>query len=195
MRKSAWNLKKTFLPMTLAAALLLQPVTTLAAQIKTTPNASNTPVIVEGESTSQLAVYANIVNNTGADIISANISWGSLVYNYYYNGWNPETLKVESFWKPALSGVSNKITVENRSNVKISAAFAFTPLDAFKTVTGTFSASILALNSATPATANANGTTDSASSILTIGGDISNPTSLDALTYVGDVTITIKNNN
>lgn len=123
---------------------------------------------------------------------SVDVTWGAMEFTYTVSGtktWNPATheydVSTSGAWTAA--NTSNTITVTNHSNAGITASFAFTPLDAYNTVTGAFSASSVQLPSAEGLATDAAELTGSTT--LTLSGTLEN--TVTTMTKVGSVTVTI----
>lgn len=197
MKKTFKNFKKIVLPVTLIFSLLVfSPATAGATSItKDTATASTSPASFSGTgNAAALSVHANI---TGQDVISVNISWGSLVYSYTQAGWDPATLTStgSATWVAQEQGVSDIITIDNRSNVPVTATLAYTQEEMatnFNDVSGTLTPASLALATAYTT----DGTTvletqRKKSSTLSLSGAPTDVTAKAAYTTIGFVTVTI----
>lgn len=192
MKKTTKRLVNSILSLALVTSLLTPAQVSATSTIKTTPEANTEGVSVTTEGSSSLSVHANI---TGADVISTNISWGSLVYSYSTDGWDPATLTSTgtASWIPQSAGVSDVITVDNRSNVPITATFTYQKNEDatnYAPITGTFSSDTLSL-----ATAYKTEALESArkkSTTLILSGAPTVTTAQAAYTTIGYVTVSIK---
>lgn len=172
----------TFAPATVANATTIN---------KTDGTASNNSFTGEGNAAS-LSVHANI---TAADVISCDISWGTLVFSYATSGWDPANLASngEGAWIAQTTGVSDKITVDNRSNVPVTASFAYVPEESaanYADVEGTLTPASVNLE-----THNKLGGALEAnrkkSTVLSLAGDPTDTTPRASFTTIGYVTISI----
>lgn len=73
------------------------------------------------------------------EVISVNVSWGSMEFDYVQGDWDPDTHSYSGGWTAAAAD-ANKITVANNGNVSVDVDFAFnadTQFEAYE-LAGTF---------------------------------------------------------
>lgn len=78
---------------------------------------------------------------TTTTVYSVDVSWGAMQFTYTESGamtWNPATHTYTSNTTGGWSANGNTVTVTNHSNAAVTASFAFSALDAYNTVTGSF---------------------------------------------------------
>ena len=118
-------------------------------------------------------VYVNYTPGSSASrVVSADISWGSLVFEYkdaIEGTWNPNTHQFDNYvaarWECDTN--ANAITVTNHSNANISVSLTYTNYAAFSGVTGTFDKPSFTLESAVGTSRNA---APSQTAYLTLSG-------------------------
>ena len=106
-------------------------------------------------------VYVNYTPGSSASrVVSADISWGSLVFEYkdaVEGTWNPTTHQFDNYvaarWECVTN--ANAITVTNHSNTNISVSLTYTNYSAFSGLTGSFDKSSFTLESAVGTSRNA----------------------------------------
>ena len=106
---------------------------------------------------------------------SVDVTWGAMEFTY--------TTSTQPTWTAS----GNTITVTNHSNTEITASFAFSSLDAYNTVTGSFSSTSLTLPTAEGKAVNDAVLTGKTS--LTLGGTLASD--ITVFTNVGTVIVTI----
>ena len=174
---------------------------TIYAYVSFTPTTSGT----SSATTSNNVKDVNVTYVPGvpsANIYSVDITWGSMEFTYTAASegtWNPSTHKfdnkVASSW--SCEENANMITITNHSNMSITAALSFSPVDSFSKLTSSFKdTSDNALTDSSLRIASAVGSnTDkapSASVYLELSGDIADP--FAEKTKCGTVTVTIQQN-
>ena len=121
---------------------------------------------------------------------SVDVTWGAMEFTYTVSGtktWDPETHTYTTITLPAWTASGNTVTVTNHSNTDINASFAFSALDAYNTVTGSFSSTSLTLPAAEGKAVNDAVLTGKTS--LTLGGTLASD--ITVFTNVGTVIVTI----
>lgn len=121
---------------------------------------------------------------------SVDVTWGAMEFTYTVSGtknWDPETHTYTASTQPTWTASGNTITVTNHSNTDITAFFAFSALDAYDTVTGSFSSTSLTLPTAEGKAVNDAVLTGKTS--LTLGGTLASD--ITVFTNVGTVIVTI----
>lgn len=121
---------------------------------------------------------------------SVDVSWGAMEFTYTVSGtktWDPETHTYTASTQPAWTAGGNTITVTNHSNTDITASFAFSALNDYNTVTGSFSSTSLTLPTAEGKAVNDAVLTGKTS--LTLGGSLASD--ITVFTNVGTVIVTI----
>lgn len=142
--------------------------------------------------TQNIDVNAKYVDSvTGGTVYSVDVTWESMDFTYTVSGskvWKPETHSYEITTSNAWSTTGGKVTVKNHSNAAIAAEFRFEALTGFETVSGTFSATELRIDSAENMAFDA--AELSKQTELSLSGSLDK--TVDTLTKVGTVTVTIK---
>jgi hypothetical protein len=169
-------------------------------------NGSDATVTKAGNT--KIAVWGKIIpletDPDGDDVvINVNIAWGNLKYDYSQGKWNPVTLAYENAgWSPVESGVSDKLTVTNRSNVKINAGLSFANIGgkyANLTTTNVFFNEAAYTTNVTNSTFNldsaVSGTADAQSAYLKISGTPTEMTDTTDYVRIGTVTVNIEQTN
>ena len=164
-------MRKIFVALTLALVLVcFATVPVLAGSTATGTGSTN--ITVNG-------VY--VPGALADSSVSVNISWGSMTFTYTdasQGTWNPDTHRYENQSTPTWQAEGNTITVTNNSNVKVNAAFSFTPT--VDTVSGKFTWAGETVSTLPFEAATANGAT-SATVTFTVTGYISSTSSLGTI--------------
>ncbi|MGN1306402.1 MAG: hypothetical protein ACI4V3_01885 [Faecousia sp.] len=172
-------MKKIISVLLVLVLVLTMSTTAFAATIDTTPGSQD------------IDVNAKYEDGVSAPTkYSVDVAWGAMEFTYTVSGtktWDPATHTYTASTTPAWSGSGNTITVTNHSNTGITASFAFHALDAYNTVTGTFSAAGFQLPTAEDKAVNAAELTGTTT--LTLSGTLEN--TVTSLTKVGAVSVTI----
>lgn len=128
---------------------------------------------------------------SGGTVYSVDLNWGAMEFTYTVSGsqvWNPETHEYDTTTSDEWKAEGNEITVTNHSNAAIKATFAFNALEAYKDVTGAFSAAELNLPSAEGKATNAAELTGKTA--LTLDGEL--PSTATTMTKIGAITVVIE---
>ena len=147
---------------------------------------------IESNSGSQdIDVHAKYVDGVSVPTrYSVDVTWGAMEFTYTVSGtkvWDPETHTYTTSTQPTWTASGNTITVANHSNTDITASFAFSALDAYNPVTGSFSSTSLMLPTAEGKAVNDAVLTGETS--LTLGGTLASD--ITVFTNVGTVIVTI----
>lgn len=140
----------------------------------------------------EINVSAKYVDGiSGGTVYSVDLNWGAMEFTYTVSGsqvWNPETHEYDTTTEDKWEAVGNEITVTNHSNAAIKATFTFNALDAYKDVTGAFSAAELNLPSAEGKATNAAELTGKTA--LNLDGVLDSATT--TMTKIGAITVVIE---
>lgn len=167
---------------TILFALVLIPAMSITAFAATIENSSGSQ---------DIDVSAKYVDSVSAPTkYSVDVTWGAMEFTYTVSGtktWDPETHTYTASTQPAWTAGGNTITVTNHSNTDITASFAFSALNDYNTVTGSFSSTSLTLPTAEGKAVNDAVLTGKTS--LTLGGSLASD--ITVFTNVGTVIVTI----
>lgn len=140
----------------------------------------------------EIDVSAKYVDGvSGGTVYSVDLNWGAMEFTYTVSGssvWNPDTHTYDTTTSDTWTASGNEITITNHSNAAIKATFAFSALDAYKDVTGSFSAAELNLPSAEGKATDAAELT--ATTALTLAGEL--PSTATTMTKIGAITVVIQ---
>ena len=167
---------------TILFALVLIPAMSITAFAATIENSSGSQ---------DIDVSAKYVGGVSVPTrYSVDVTWGAMEFTYTVSGtkvWDAETHTYTTSTQPTWTASGNTITVANHSNTDITASFAFSALDAYNTVTGSFSSTSLMLPTAEGKAVNDAVLTGETS--LTLGGTLASD--ITVFTNVGTVIVTI----
>ena len=169
-------------------AIILSIVLALAMSV--TAFAADGNVSSNGGS-QDIDVSAKYVDSTvTGTVYSVDISWGAMEFTYTKSGsknWNPSSHTYDDNTSYGWSASGNEISVTNHSNTEIKASFAYSAIDGYTALTGSFSNAALTLPSADGKALNAAELT--VKTALTLAGELGS--SVTSVTKVGKVTVTI----
>lgn len=128
-------------------------------------NAAETPGeystnLQNGSRGTDFSVTAIYAPNETTKVYSVDVKWGAMKFRYDPYGkkgvWMPDELTydttnaIEKGWCPEFNGISNKITITNRSNVCVDIGFHYEPYSDFKNTNGIFTSDAEGLNPLSP---------------------------------------------
>lgn len=101
------------------------------------------PVVIKiGTETDNITVNDSLTIHYGqstSDIVSVDVSWGDMEFNYQDGVWDSESHKwTGSGWTPAIDS-SNVITVNNTGQTDVKMQLTYTPFSEYGNLTGSFS--------------------------------------------------------
>lgn len=177
---------KKFFAATLALMLMMGATTTaFAEEIKDNGGKQDIPV---------KAKYDSGVSET--PVVSVDVKWDAMEFTYSVGGsrtWNAEDHTYTDNTSSTWTAVNNTVTVTNHSNVGVKVKTAYTSMDAYKGVTGTFTydktAGTDGYIALTRGIAGEKESADSVTATLTLSGTLSKDVTTS--TKVGTITVLI----
>lgn len=154
-------------------------------------------VVSTAASTQDQPVYGVYTNDgpVTPTVYSVDIVWGSMEFTYYAGGttrvWDPDThtyteVTGQSQW--SCTEGANRITITNHSNTAVIANLAYSPIDGFNSITGTFDQSSISLEA--PIEGSDVSTAPTGSVYLTLSGELSEHVTTKM--QIGSITIAIQ---
>lgn len=163
------------------AAFILTSVMLLS--LATVSSFANDPIAAYSEDV--MAKYSNEVVTPA--VYSIDVSWEKMEFTYTVTGtktWDPATKEFSVDTSGSWTPDGNTVTVKNNSNRAVNARFEFTPLDAYPSISGTFTEQSAILASAAETS---DETALAVSTQMTLTGEL--PDTITSLTKIGMVTV------